>query len=70
MNGLTITEIAEKLKIEYWTAKQRIMRAGIKPITKEAVYSNDVIEQIKDVKMGRPPKENKHKKLTKKIAKK
>jgi predicted ArsR family transcriptional regulator len=56
MTGLTINEIAEKLGITYLTAKQRLLRAGIKPLTKEAIYPNDVIDKIKNVEMGRPKK--------------
>ena len=60
MNGFTITEIAEKLGITYLTAKQRLLRAGVKPITKEAIYSKDAIEKIRSVKpVGRPPKQDK-----------
>jgi hypothetical protein len=29
---------------------------GLKPITKEALYPEDSLEKIKDVKMGRPLK--------------
>ena len=65
MKGLTITEIAEKLGITYLTAKQRLLRAGIKPITKEAVYPETALENIRIVKpIGRPkkkPAKNKNK---------
>jgi predicted ArsR family transcriptional regulator len=54
MDGLTITEIAEKLGITYLAAKQRLLRAGIKPLTKEAIYPKDAIEKIRNVAMGRP----------------
>jgi hypothetical protein len=57
MEGMTIPEIAEKLGITYLAAKQRLLRAGIKPITKEAIYPNDAWEAIRDVPgKGRPPK--------------
>jgi hypothetical protein len=57
MEGMTIPEIAEKLGITYLAAKQRLLRAGIKPITKEAIYPNDAWEQIRNVSgPGRPPK--------------
>jgi hypothetical protein len=56
MDGLTITEIAQKLNITYLTAKQRLLRARIKPLTKEAIYPKDAIERIKNVAMGRPKK--------------
>jgi hypothetical protein len=57
MTGMTIPEIAEKLDITYLAAKQRLLRAGIKPVTKEAIYPNDAWEKIRDVPgRGRPPK--------------
>jgi hypothetical protein len=58
MEGMTIPEIAEKLGITYLAAKQRLLRAGIKPITKEAIYVKDAWERIRDTPgPGRPPKE-------------
>jgi transposase len=57
MHGITITEIAKKLGITYLTAKQRLLRAGIKPITKEAIYPESALEAIRDVPgKGRPKK--------------
>jgi hypothetical protein len=57
MEGMTIPEIAEKLGITYLAAKQRLLRAGVKPITKEAIYPNDAWEKICNVPgKGRPPK--------------
>jgi hypothetical protein len=57
MEGMTIPEIAEKLGITYLAAKQRLLRAGIKPITKEAIYPNDAWKAIKDSPgKGRPRK--------------
>jgi hypothetical protein len=57
MDGMTIPEIAGKLGITYLAAKQRLLRAGIKPITKEAIYPKDAWERIRDTPgRGRPPK--------------
>ena len=57
MQGVTITEIAKKLGITYLTAKQRLLRAGIKPLTKEAVYPESALEAIRNVpSKGRPKK--------------
>jgi transposase len=57
MQGYTITEIAGKLDISYITAKQRLLRAGIKPITKDALYSMDVLEILRKTPgKGRPKK--------------
>jgi predicted RNA polymerase sigma factor len=49
MQGLTITEIAKKLGISYNTAKQRLFRAGVKPITKEALYEESALEKVRVV---------------------
>jgi hypothetical protein len=57
MEGMTIPEIAKKLGITYLAAKQRLLRAGIQPLTKEARYPNDAWEKIIDTTgPGRPPK--------------
>jgi len=59
LNGeyLTIIEMAEKLEITYITAKQRLLRAGIKPIAKDAIYEKSVLEVIRNVpSKGRPKK--------------
>jgi hypothetical protein len=54
---LTISEMAEKLEITYLTAKQRLLRAGIKPVTKDVLYDKSALEAIRDVPgKGRPPK--------------
>jgi transposase len=59
MQGLTIKEISEKLGITYLTAKQRLLRAGIKPMTKEAIYDKTALKAISNVPgKGRPKKEN------------
>jgi hypothetical protein len=34
----------------------RIQRAGIKPVTRQAIYPPETLEIIKNIKMGRPPK--------------
>jgi hypothetical protein len=60
MKGMTITEMAEKLELPRKTVEMRILRGGHKPLTKEAVYSNDVFEAIKSSPgKGRPPKKQK-----------
>jgi hypothetical protein len=55
-NGMTISEMAKELKLPIKTVEGRIQRAGIKPMTKEALYSPDTIELIRNIKMGRPKK--------------
>jgi hypothetical protein len=58
MEGLTIIEIAQILGIQPSAVMQRLIRAGIKPITKEAIYDPSCIDQIREVsKGGRPRKE-------------
>jgi len=58
MEGLTITEIAEILKIRPHAVLQRLLKAGISPITKEAIYDPSCVDLIREVsKGGRPRKE-------------
>jgi hypothetical protein len=54
---LTISEMAGRLEITYLTAKQRLLRAGIKPVTKDVLYDKSALEAIRNVPgKGRPPK--------------
>jgi predicted ArsR family transcriptional regulator len=52
--GLTIKEMAQELGIPPNTVKQRIFTAGIKPITREAIYPSDTLDRIREAPMGRP----------------
>ena len=55
MKGMTIQEVADKLCISYFAARQRIVRAGIKPITKEALYPDNTYDLVKNSPgKGRP----------------
>jgi predicted ArsR family transcriptional regulator len=56
MNGVTLTEIAAALGIQKKAVEKRLQTAGIKPLTREAIYPPDTIERIKDIRMGRPSK--------------
>jgi len=57
MNGLTVEEMAKALKLKPTTIRQRLMIAGIKPITKSPLYDKSALEKIRNVKsVGRPPK--------------
>jgi predicted ArsR family transcriptional regulator len=54
---LTITEMAEILGITYLAAKQRLLRAGIKAVSYEALYDASSLEAIRNVPgKGRPKK--------------
>jgi hypothetical protein len=55
--GLTIDEMCEALKLPFKTVEARIQRAGIKPLSRQAVYPSGTLDIIKDVKMGRPKKQ-------------
>jgi hypothetical protein len=59
LNGeyLTIFDIAKELEITYLTAKQRLLRSGIKPVAKDAIYPRSALEAIRNVPgKGRPRK--------------
>jgi hypothetical protein len=57
MEGITISEMAEILGIAPNTVMQRLYVAGIKPMTKEALYDKSALEAIRNVPgKGRPPK--------------
>jgi hypothetical protein len=56
MNGVTLTEIARALGIQKKAVEKRLQTAGIKPLTREALYPSDTIERIRDIRMGRPRK--------------
>jgi hypothetical protein len=57
MEGLTINEMCEKLKLPFKTVEGRIQRAGIKPLTKQALYPYETLNIIKNTAMGRPKKD-------------
>jgi hypothetical protein len=56
MDGMTLSEMSKELKVPVNTLRQRITRLGIKPLTKEAIYSRADFEKIRNVEMGRPKK--------------
>jgi hypothetical protein len=57
MEGLTAEEMGKILKIEENTVLQRLYVAGIKPLTKKAVYDKSALEAIRNVPgKGRPKK--------------
>ena len=57
MEGMTISEMAEILKLPRDTVMRRLLRAGRKPFTMEALYTAEDFEAIRNVPgRGRPPK--------------
>ncbi|MDR1325609.1 MAG: hypothetical protein LBK00_06200 [Treponema sp.] len=48
--------MATILGIKPHSVTVRLNRAGIKPVTQEALYALSALEVIKDAKRGRPPK--------------
>jgi predicted ArsR family transcriptional regulator len=59
MEGMTVSELAKALGISLDATRKRIETAGIQPITREAVYAPNVLEILRNVRMGRPPKKPK-----------
>jgi hypothetical protein len=55
-DGYTAKELAELLGITYDNVRKRIEKAGIKPITKNAIYPESTLEAIRNARPGRPPK--------------
>ena len=52
-----MSEMADLLGIPIKTVNMRLFRAGIVPITKDAIYDKSALEEIRQVKpVGRPPK--------------
>jgi hypothetical protein len=56
MEGITIDEMCKELKLPFKTVEGRIQRAGIKPMTRQALYPSETLDQIKNIVIGRPPK--------------
>jgi hypothetical protein len=57
MEGLTASEMADRLKIPIATIKKRLLRARRKPFSQEALYTEEDFEAIKDApNPGRPKK--------------
>jgi hypothetical protein len=61
MEGLTIDEIAKELGLDKpRTAEKRLQIAGIKPISRKALYPLDSVEKIRNwPSVGKPPKKPK-----------
>jgi predicted ArsR family transcriptional regulator len=59
MQGLTIRELAKKLKISERAVYQRLHTLGIEPLTRQAVYPETALEAIREVSKGGRPKKAK-----------
>jgi hypothetical protein len=60
MNGITVSEMAEKTGLSLNTIHTRLRTLGIKPITKEALYDSSALKALEDMRpVGRPPKKPK-----------
>lgn len=54
---MTVSEMANKLKLPIATVKKRLLRAGRKPFSQEALYTEADFNAIKDSPgKGRPKK--------------
>ena len=54
-----MSEIANRLNIPYKTVRRRIERAGIKPLSYEALYDPSVLDIVKNTpSRGRPSKKS------------
>ena len=56
IEGITLTEMAHSLSLPQRTVERRVQRAGIRPLTHEALYPLDTLEKIRLAKRGRPRK--------------
>jgi predicted ArsR family transcriptional regulator len=57
--GWTVRELAQELGVKENAVKQRIFKAKIKPIVREAIYPPDTLDKIREAPMGRPKKQKK-----------
>jgi predicted ArsR family transcriptional regulator len=57
ITGITISEIAKELGLKRHAVEQRLITAGIKPLTYEALYDPSALEVVRNSpKRGRPAK--------------
>jgi hypothetical protein len=57
MNGITVSEMAEKTGLSLNTIHTRLRTLGIKPITKEALYDPSALKALEEMRpVGRPKK--------------
>ena len=57
VNGITVSEMAEKTGLKPKTILTRLRTLGIKPITKEAIYEPSALKALEEMRpVGRPAK--------------
>jgi len=57
MEGITVSEMAEKTGLKLKTILTRLRTLGIKPITKEAIYEHSALKALDEMRpVGRPKK--------------
>ena len=57
MEGITVSEIAEKTGLKPKTILTRLRTLGIKPKTKEAIYDLSALKAVEEMRsVGRPSK--------------
>ena len=57
MEGITVSEMAEKTGLKPKTILTRLRTLAIKPITKEAIYAPAALKALEDMRpVGRPKK--------------
>jgi hypothetical protein len=58
MQGITVPEIVEALKITEYAVRKRIETAGIQPKSKDWIYDESVLDIVKNSRgRGRPKKD-------------
>jgi len=57
IKGITISEMAKELNLKRHAVEVRLSRAGIKPLTMEAIYPPDTLDKIREAPRGRPKKQ-------------
>jgi hypothetical protein len=57
IKGVTISEMAKELNLKRHAIEVRLSRAGIKPLTIEALYPPDTLDKIREAPKGRPKKQ-------------
>jgi transposase len=58
MEGYTLEELAKILGISEEAVYLRINRAGIKPLTRQAIFPKSTLETIREVSKGGRPRKN------------